>query len=501
MTLFDRYIAVDWSAANTERTDKDSIWIGELGPDGPLPSRNPPTRAEALAIVAERLRDARAQNQRVLLGIDFAFGYPRGAARAIAGKAHWSALWNAITALVKDEPDNHSNRFEVASAFNRTLDMHHFWGHPPHHVYADLHPTRPDHGYIYIPEFRMAEAQAKGTQSVFKLAGAGSVGSQSLLGIPRLNYLRKAFPEIAIWPFETDFEHHIAPITLVEIYPSLFPLSGTVLPRDREQVEVAVRRLAELDRADLLNEFLSAPATLTDAQRQVAVEEEGWIAGIGHEKLLQSKTLGRIVHYIRDPETIYAQSFATIREEADLSGLDDDMHDVAIRMIHASGMVEIAPHIRATKGVVEKLEFALVEKAPIFCDSEAVKASIIGKYLHGNELIVTLNDSATADIARTLGTTRSAAAVELWRGKLKDAIVVMGNAPTALFHLLEMLDEGAPKPAGIIATPVGFVGAEEAKGELSLDIRGVPFITLLGRRGGSAIAAAALNAIARGIKP
>ena len=206
-----------------------------------------------------------------------------------------------------------------------------------------------------------------------------------------------------------------------------------------------------------------------------------------------------MIDYLRDPDAIYAQSFATIRAEAELGGLGDDMQDVAIRMIHACGMVEIASHIRASEDVVEKIEFALVETAPILCDCEAVRAGIIPRYLHGNELLVTLNDPAVPALAKQLGTTRSAAAVELWRDRLADAVVVIGNAPTALFHLLEMLDDGAPKPAAIIATPVGFVGAAEAKAELALDIHGVPFITLLGRRGGSAIASAALNAIARSI--
>jgi precorrin-8X/cobalt-precorrin-8 methylmutase len=206
-----------------------------------------------------------------------------------------------------------------------------------------------------------------------------------------------------------------------------------------------------------------------------------------------------MIDYLRDPDAIYAQSFATIRAEAELGGLGDDMQDVAIRMIHACGMVEIASHIRASEDVVEKIEFALVETAPILCDCEAVRAGIIPRYLHGNELLVTLNDPAVPALAKQLGTTRSAAAVELWRDRLADAVVVIGNAPTALFHLLEMLDAGAAKPAAIIATPVGFVGAAEAKAELALDIHGVPFITLLGRRGGSAIASAALNAIARSI--
>ena len=206
-----------------------------------------------------------------------------------------------------------------------------------------------------------------------------------------------------------------------------------------------------------------------------------------------------MIDYLRDPDAIYAQSFKTIRAEADLSGLRDDLHDVAIRMIHACGMIDLPQHLRASEDVVERIEFALVGKAPIFCDCEMVRAGISHRYLHGNELVVTLNDPSVPALAKQLGTTRSAAATELWRDRLEGAIVVIGNAPTALFHLLEMLDAGAPKPAAIIATPVGFVGAEEAKAELALDIHHVPFITLLGRRGGSAIASAALNAIARGI--
>jgi precorrin-8X/cobalt-precorrin-8 methylmutase len=206
-----------------------------------------------------------------------------------------------------------------------------------------------------------------------------------------------------------------------------------------------------------------------------------------------------VTAYLRDPDAIYSTSFATIRAEADLSGLDESMRDVAIRMIHACGIIEIAPHIRISGNVVEQIEFALVEKAPILSDVEAVRAGISHRYLHGSDIVVTLNDPAVPALAQKLATTRSAAAVELWRDKLAGAVVVIGNAPTALFHLLEMLDAGAPRPAAIIATPVGFVGAEESKAELALDIHGVPFITLLGRWGGSAIASAALNAIARGL--
>lgn len=205
------------------------------------------------------------------------------------------------------------------------------------------------------------------------------------------------------------------------------------------------------------------------------------------------------MEYLRDPDEIYARSFATIRAEADLSGLREDLQPVAIRMIHASGLIDLPGDIRASDAAVEQIGFALVQGVPVFCDCEAVRAGIIARYLHGSALNVTLNDPAVPGLARRLGTTRSAAAVTLWRDGLEGAVVVIGNAPTALFQLLELIDQGAPRPAGIIATPVGFVGAAESKAELALGLRGVPFITLLGRRGGSAMAASAFNAIAAGL--
>ena len=206
--------------------------------------------------------------------------------------------------------------------------------------------------------------------------------------------------------------------------------------------------------------------------------------------------------YLRDPDEIYARSFATVRAEADLSGIREDLQDVVVRMVHACGMVDIVPEIRWGGEVVAEVEFALLEGAPVLCDCEMVRAGISRKYLpKKSELVVTLDDPAIPELAQQLGTTRSAAAVELWHGRLKGAVVVIGNAPTALFHLLELLDEGADKPAAIIATPVGFVGAEESKALLALDLHHVPFLTLLGRRGGSAIASAALNAVLRGIAP
>ena len=273
--LFDRYIAVDWSGANTPRTGKDSIWIAELG----RPSLNPPTRAAAMALIAERLREG----GRIVLGFDFVFGYPRGTAAAIARTPSWRALWNAIADAIVDADDNTSNRFAVAEAFNRDLGAHHFWGHPHQHRYEHLQPKKPCHGYPAIPERRAAVALTIGPQPFWKLTGVGSVGSQSLLGIARLAHLKRAFPEIAIWPFETDFERALRPVTVVEIYPSLFPRPCRVAPPDREQVEICVQRFAELDAAGLLGRFLSAPPGI---DRAPLIAEEGWIAGVGREHLL-----------------------------------------------------------------------------------------------------------------------------------------------------------------------------------------------------------------------
>lgn len=494
MTLFDRYIAVDWSAANERRTGKDSIWIAEFGRDGTPPPANPPTRAEATASLIERIRSARAKGERVMVGFDFVFGYPRGAARAIAGKAGWRAMWDAIGDAITDTDDNKSNRFDVAANFNKVLEVQHFWGHPPHHRYADLTPTKPQHDYLHISEHRLAEQYARGPQSVWKLSGIGSVGSQSLLGIPRLRHLKAEFPEAAIWPFETAFERDLSPVTFVEIYPSMFTITGEVEPKDREQVEVAVARFADLDAAGVLGEFLSAPGILVASQRREVLEEEGWIAGVGHEHLLRVSPFS----YLRDPDAIYAESFAIIREEADLSRFTGPLRDVVIRMIHACGMVDIVGDIRISGDPAGAASAALAAGAPIFCDAEAVRSAIIARNLRGNELVVTLNDARTPEMALRLETTRSAAAVDLWRDRLGGAIVVIGNAPTSLFRLLELLQAGAPKPAAIIAAPVGFVGAAESKSALANSRLDIPFITLLGRRGGSAIAAAAFNAIAKG---
>jgi precorrin-8X/cobalt-precorrin-8 methylmutase len=202
--------------------------------------------------------------------------------------------------------------------------------------------------------------------------------------------------------------------------------------------------------------------------------------------------------YLRDGTAIYQRSFAIIREEADLSRFSAEEADVAVRMIHACGQVDAAQHIVFGGGLVAAARGALDAGAPILCDAEMVAHGITRARLPArNEVICTLRDARVPALAEKLGTTRSAAAVELWGEKLAGAVVAIGNAPTALFCLLELLDAGAPKPAAILGIPVGFVGAAESKDALAADPRGVPFLIVRGRMGGSAMTAAAVNALAR----
>lgn len=204
--------------------------------------------------------------------------------------------------------------------------------------------------------------------------------------------------------------------------------------------------------------------------------------------------------YEKDPAAIYAQSFATVRAEGRLDRFAPDMQPLITRLIHACGMVEIADRLAYSPDASVTGRNALTRGAPILCDCEMVAAGIIRRNLPAdNPVICTLNDPAVPGLASEIGNTRSAAAVELWRDHIAGAVVAIGNAPTALFHLLELLDSGWPKPAVIIGLPVGFVGAAESKAELAANPRGVPFITLRGRKGGSAMASAAVNALAAGL--
>jgi len=201
--------------------------------------------------------------------------------------------------------------------------------------------------------------------------------------------------------------------------------------------------------------------------------------------------------YVKDPDEIYRRSFANVRAEASLDRFSDSAAAIAVRLIHACGMVDIASQLRFSDSAPEVGHAAVKNGVPIFVDSKMVGSGIIQNRLHqNNQVICTLNDDRVPDLAAKLGTTRSAAAVDLWGDCLEGAIAVFGNAPTALFHLLENIAVGGPKPAIILGFPVGFIGAAESKDALIDHAGDVSYITLLGRQGGSAIAAAAVNALA-----
>jgi precorrin-8X/cobalt-precorrin-8 methylmutase len=202
--------------------------------------------------------------------------------------------------------------------------------------------------------------------------------------------------------------------------------------------------------------------------------------------------------YLKDGTAIYQRSFAIIRAEADLSGFSAEEAEVAVRMIHACGQVEAARHIAFGHGLVAAARGALAAGAPILCDAEMVAHGITRARLPAsNEVVCTLRDARVPALAEKLGTTRSAAAIELWGDRLGGSVVAIGNAPTALFRLLELIAAGGPRPAAILGIPVGFVGAAESKETLAADPHGVPYLIVRGRMGGSAMTAAAVNALAR----
>ena len=204
-----------------------------------------------------------------------------------------------------------------------------------------------------------------------------------------------------------------------------------------------------------------------------------------------------MIGYLRDGPEIYRRSFATIRAEADLDGLDPVLARAAVRMIHACGMVDLTEDIAASDGFPDAATLALAQGAPVLCDTAMVAAGVTRARLPAdNDVVCTLADPTVPELANRLGTTRTAAAMELWGDRIDGAVVVIGNAPTALFRLLELLEDGIAPPAAVIGVPVGFVGAAESKDELARHPSGVEHLVVHGRRGGSAIAAAAVNALA-----
>jgi precorrin-8X/cobalt-precorrin-8 methylmutase len=289
---------------------------------------------------------------------------------------------------------------------------------------------------------------------------------------------------------------------IAEIYPSLFAVPSDAIDSeigDELQVRVTAEAYRSFDEAGDLTAMLRGPAALDAETRAVVEREEAWILGLGHPAIKQ-RPAPRALTYERDPKAIYAASFATVRAEAKLDHIPEDLRDIAIRLVHSCGMTDVPNRLAWSDDVVTSARAALQTNGRIYCDCEMVGSGIIRRLLPADcDVRVTLNDPRTPDLAKDIGNTRSAAAVELWRDEVEGAVVVIGNAPTTLFHLLELIDEGWPKPAAILGFPVGFIGAAESKAELAARPRGVPFLTLRGRRGGSAMASAALNAIAGGL--
>lgn len=290
MPLFDRYIAVDWSANSRPKGGKDSIWIAERTATEALESVNPRTRHVAMAHIEKRLELARSSDQRVFVGFDFPFGYPKGTAQRLAGEHDWSQLWATIGLAVRDHTSNQSNRFEVAAGFNRLLGENgpRFWGCPKSAATEFLSTHKQGAHFGDVAEFRIVERVAKGAKSTWQLFYNGSVGSQCILGLAHLQGLRGNHPlaaSIGIWPFETDFERQLhSPIVFAEIYPSLDDHDKHVKPKDRAQVEAQVRRFATLDAAGQFGRALSLPPEFA-AHREVILAEEGWIVGAGHTGL------------------------------------------------------------------------------------------------------------------------------------------------------------------------------------------------------------------------
>lgn len=523
MALFDVHVMVDWSAASVPRTGVDSIWIG-ICRDGTTSVENVPTRLEAEARLTDLAVNAANSGQRMLMGFDFPFGYPTGFAEHVTGERKALAVWDWLAGHVTDNASNANNRYDVAAELNRLYPgKGPFWGRPGNWDFPDIPvKAKTRWGAGHPRERRLADRAAKGAKTVWQLAYAGSVGSQVLMGLPVLRRLRN-LPELAdhirVWPFETGLNTPEAPIVLAEIYPSLIAPDPDEPIKDAGQVRAVANWLAGLDRDGALAPLFAGPQDASAEDRAMIVTEEAWILGLDAPAVRVVETnpsentgmgMGapapapapRKLAYLRDPAEIYAQSFATVRAEATLDHLPDDLQDVAIRLVHACGMPDITNRLAWDADVVSAARTALANGASILCDCEAVQSMIVRQHLPADNAVrTTLYNTSVPARARTTGTTRSAAAVDLWQDWIADAVVVIGNAPTALFHLLERLDDGWPRPAAILGFPVGFVGAAESKAELAANPRGVPFLTLRGRRGGSAMAAAAVNALAAGLRP
>lgn len=286
MTLFDRYMAVDWSAANTPKRGKDSIWVSGCSQTYNISPRNILTRYETVKLIKDHIIATLSSQERLLIGFDFAFGYPVNTASKLGGE-NWSDLWRHIHDIVEDNKNNNSNRFDVAANLNKRFGATEgpFWGHPHQHKYENLKPKKPQQAYTSPKEFRIIESRTSGPKSVWQLAYNGAVGSQTLLGIAALEKLRRDSDigeYIAVWPFETNFTETLSkPIIFAEIYPSSHQ-GWKDMPyeiSDAQQVAKVCQDLKDWDIRGILSAKMT-PQNLTRAERQAVLNEEGWIIGV-----------------------------------------------------------------------------------------------------------------------------------------------------------------------------------------------------------------------------
>jgi precorrin-8X/cobalt-precorrin-8 methylmutase len=558
--LFDTFVIVDWSAANQKKTGRDSIWICHKGPRGPERIENPETRHFAKVLLGDLLADALARGGSALVGFDFPFGYPVGFANRLGLIGlPWRAIWEEIDRLLEDNEKNENNRFDLASIFNRRISgsIFPFWGCPPKKSGSFLgpkHHQRDEPGGLR--ERRLIDEYMVGAQPCWKLLGAGSVGGQVLTGIPVVHALRndnRLSEHARIWPFETGLRAPTdARIVFAEVWPSFFREWKTTKEpnevNDRAQVRHVASFFAERAKAGELAALFAGDPSLSPEDRSRVETEEAWTLGVTARRKRPEKTpspptrrrervgvrgvagqsksvadphppiagamdpplsrdagegkTARVYTYLRDPAAIYRRSFALIRAEADLTRFPPGLRPLAIRLVHAAGDVAILDDLAWSRGAVAAGRRALAAGAAVIVDSTMAASGIARDRLPAaNPVICTLRDPAVAGLAAAQATTRSAAAVELWRPHLAGSVVAIGNAPTALFRLIEILAGGADRPALVLGFPVGFVGAAEAKEALIGFGRGLAYVTLKGRRGGSALAAAAVNALSGDMAP
>ena len=281
--MFDRILVVDWSAANASKRGADAIWIADTTPRDDCLLCNCTTRHEAVMRIADAIREELDAGRRILVGLDFAFGYPIGS-DALPGEGRWELIWRCLNDIIVDGEDNVSNRFTVAAALNEPFAGDGpFWGYPHQHHgrYSGLPFTRPDYQALGVRERRYVELAVRGASPTWKLSGNGAVGGQTLVGIPRLQQLRERFgSDVAVWPYETHFADALnAPAVIAEVYPSLWSADTTLHSvKDAQQVATLARGFEAYRDRGVFEELLDGPRHNPEA-RAAALSHEGWIVG------------------------------------------------------------------------------------------------------------------------------------------------------------------------------------------------------------------------------